>query len=41
LPCIDVNQVESQKKKVIEAIVQSLFIDKDNIRSQGPSVADL
>jgi polysaccharide pyruvyl transferase WcaK-like protein len=33
LPCIDVNQVESQKKKVIDAIVKSLFIDKDNTRS--------
>ena len=30
LPCIDISEVESQKKKVIDTVVQSLFIeDKD------------
>jgi polysaccharide pyruvyl transferase WcaK-like protein len=32
LPCIDISEVESQKKKVIDAVVQSLFIDKDKIK---------
>jgi polysaccharide pyruvyl transferase WcaK-like protein len=27
LPCIDISEVESQKKKVIDAVVQSLIID--------------
>ena len=27
LPCIDISEVESQKKKVIDTVVQSLFID--------------
>ncbi len=28
LPCIDISEVESQKKKVIDMIVQSLFIEE-------------
>jgi polysaccharide pyruvyl transferase WcaK-like protein len=34
LPCIDISEVESQKKKVIDIVVQSLFIkDKGRTRS--------
>jgi polysaccharide pyruvyl transferase WcaK-like protein len=35
LPCIDISEVASQKKKVIDTVVQSLFIDKvkDKIKS--------
>jgi hypothetical protein len=37
LPCIDISEVESQKKKVIDTVVQvvqSLFIvDKDKTKS--------
>jgi polysaccharide pyruvyl transferase WcaK-like protein len=34
LPCIDVSEVESQKKKVIDIVIQSLFIeDKGKTRS--------
>jgi polysaccharide pyruvyl transferase WcaK-like protein len=32
LPCIDISEVESQKKKVIDTVVQSLFIDKDKTK---------
>jgi hypothetical protein len=27
LPCIDISEVEAQKKKVIDTVVQSLFIE--------------
>src|SRR5215207_1298139 len=33
LPCIDISEVESQKKKVIATVVQSLFLDKDKTKS--------
>jgi polysaccharide pyruvyl transferase WcaK-like protein len=33
LPCIDISEVESQKKKVIDTVVQSLFIDKHKTES--------
>jgi polysaccharide pyruvyl transferase WcaK-like protein len=33
LPCIDIGEVELQKKKVVDIILQSLFNDKDNTRS--------
>jgi len=33
LQYIDISEVESQKKKVIDTVVQSLFIDKDKTRS--------
>ena len=33
LQYIDMSEVESQKKKVIDTVVQSLFIDKDKTRS--------
>jgi polysaccharide pyruvyl transferase WcaK-like protein len=33
LPCIDISQVESHKEKVIDIVVQSLFIDKDKTKS--------
>lgn len=34
LPCIDISEVESKKKKVIDTVVQSLFIeDKDKTKS--------
>ncbi|MDQ3851608.1 MAG: polysaccharide pyruvyl transferase family protein [Thermoproteota archaeon] len=34
LPCIDISEVESQKKKVIDIVVQSLFVeDKGKIKS--------
>ena len=34
LPCIDISEVELQKKKVIDTVVQSLFIeDKDKTKS--------
>ncbi|MDQ3967371.1 MAG: polysaccharide pyruvyl transferase family protein [Thermoproteota archaeon] len=32
LPCIDISEVESQKKKVIDTVVQSLFLDKDKTK---------
>jgi polysaccharide pyruvyl transferase WcaK-like protein len=32
LPYIDISEVESQKKKVIDTVVQSLFIDKDKTK---------
>jgi polysaccharide pyruvyl transferase WcaK-like protein len=32
LPCIDISEVESQKKKVIDTVVQSLFKDKDKTK---------
>ena len=34
-PCIDISEVASQKKKVIDTVIQSLFIDKvkDKIKS--------
>jgi polysaccharide pyruvyl transferase WcaK-like protein len=32
LPCIDISEVESQKKKVIDTVVQSLFIDNDKTK---------
>ena len=33
LQYIDVSEVESQKKKVIDTVVESLFIDKDKTKS--------
>jgi polysaccharide pyruvyl transferase WcaK-like protein len=33
LPCIDISEVRSQKKKVIDTVVQSLFIDKGTTKS--------
>jgi polysaccharide pyruvyl transferase WcaK-like protein len=33
LQYIDISEVESQKKKVIDTVVQSLFIDKDKTKS--------
>jgi polysaccharide pyruvyl transferase WcaK-like protein len=33
LPCINISEVESHKEKVIDIVVQSLFIDKDKTKS--------
>jgi polysaccharide pyruvyl transferase WcaK-like protein len=33
LPCIDISEVRSQKKKVIDTVVQSLFMDKGRTKS--------
>ena len=32
LPYIDISEVESQKKKVIDTVIQALFIDKDKTK---------
>jgi polysaccharide pyruvyl transferase WcaK-like protein len=33
LPYIDISEVESQKMKVIDTVIQALFIDKDKKKS--------
>jgi polysaccharide pyruvyl transferase WcaK-like protein len=33
LPYIDISEVESQKKKVIDSVIQALFIDKEKTKS--------
>lgn len=33
LPYIDIGEVESEKKKVVDTVIQALFIDKDKTKS--------
>ncbi len=33
LPYIDISEVESEKKKVVDTVIQALFIDKDKTKS--------
>jgi polysaccharide pyruvyl transferase WcaK-like protein len=38
LPYIDITEVESQKKKVIDTVIQALFIDKDKTKSNSKQI---